>query len=295
MTQSLARILAFPFAIALIFAFTHGQFDFSGPMTSVVLGCLIALALLYVFQNQINQWWWKKKPPTLDPPVKAWMTRFSPFYNQLAEDEKKSFESSLSIFIRTKEFTLKADKDYQLEEDIKGVIAHEFIRVGLPVPEVSYTNLEYIILYNHPFGTPNIQQLHSAELNREDGVVILSKELVVNGFIKPATYVNIALLSAIMTFIWHHPRLDYPSVNGLSAEGIADAHQIDLQVILQTLGQDHINKLDLLVFCFFLYPSKTQSMDKKIYDQLMSLFSDSIMKQIEQPNEDIRVGSLDSE
>jgi len=192
MTQSLARIIAFPFAIILILAFSYGEFDFSGPMTLAVLGSLICLALIYVFHNQIDQWWWTKRPPKLDAPVKGWMTRFSPFYNQLAGQDKESFESQLSIFIKTKEFTLKADKDYQLEEDIKGVIAHEFIRVGRSLPEYKYTNLEYIVLYNHPFGSPNVQTLHSAELNREDGVVILSKELVVNGFVKPDTYVNVA-------------------------------------------------------------------------------------------------------
>lgn len=284
MTQSLARILAFPFALALILAFSYSSFDFEGPMTLVVLGCLVALALLYVFHNQIDQWWWKKRPPRLDAPVKAWMTRFSPFYNQLSSTDKGLFESALSIFIRTKEFTLKADKDYQLEEDIKGVIAHEFIRVGRTLPELTYPELDYIVLYNHPFGSPNVQTLHSVELNREDGVVILSKELVVNGFVQPATYVNISLLAAIMTFVWHHPRLDYPSVSDLTSEQIAEAHGIDLRVILQTLGEDHINKLDLLIFCFFLYPNKTKEMDEGVYSSLMKLFGQGIiLTQVERP------------
>jgi len=279
MTQSLARILAFPFAITLIFAFSYSEFDFSGPMTLVVLSCLIALALLYVFHNQIDQWYWTKRPPQLDTPVKAWMTRFSPYYNHLSDTERASFESAMSVFIRTKEFTLKAEKDYQLEEDIKGVIAHEFVRVGRSLAEQTYPELDYIVLYNHPFGSPLVQTLHSAELNREDGVVILSKELAVNGFIQPATYVNISLLAAIMTFVWHHPRLDYPSVSELTVEGIAEAHKIDLNVILQTIGLDHINKLDLLIFCFFLYPERTYLLDANLYDQLFALFGKGIIKE----------------
>ena len=278
MTQSLARILAFPFAIILIFAFTYSEFDFAGPMTLVVLGCLILLALLYVFHNQIDEWWWKQRPPKLDPPVKRWMDRFSPYYRQLPEQQKIPFESTMSIFIKTKEYTLKAEKDYQLEEDIKGVIAHEFMRVGLHVPETSYPKLDHIVVYNHPFGTPNIQTLHSAELNREDGVIILSRELVVNGFIQPSTYVNISLLTAVMTFIWHHPRLDYPPVKDLSPEEIAEAHKVDLQVILQTLGVDHINKLDLLIFCFFMYPERTKEMNDEVYEKLLKLFGNGIIR-----------------
>jgi len=277
MTQSLARIIAFPFAITLIFAFSYSEFDFEGPMTLAVLGCLIALALLYVFHNQIDQWWWTKRPPQLDVPVKAWMKRFSPYYNNLSENELSSFESAMSVFIKTKEYTLKADRDFQLEEDIKGIIAHEFMRVGQNLPERTYPKLDYIVLYNHPFGSPKIQVLHSMELNREDGVVILSKELAVNGFIQPSTYVNISLLAAIMTFVWHHPRLDYPSVTEFTAEGITEAHKIDLNVILQTIGLDHINKIDLLIFCFFLYPEQTKELDENLYDQLFKLFGKGIV------------------
>jgi len=277
MTQSFSRLLAFPFIITLILALANSQFDYSGPMTIVVLACLLVLCLLFVFKDQVDQWWWKRRPPNLDTPVKAWMKRFSPYYNRLDDATRSRFEPAISIFMRTKEFTLKADRDFQLEEDIKGIIAHEFVRVGITQGEHTYDNLDHLVLYNHPFGSPDVQQLHSLELNREDGVVIMSKELAVNGFIQPATYVNISLLGAIMTFIWHHPRLAYPSVSELTAEDIAQAHKVDLQVILQTLGVDHINKLDLLVFCFFLYPDRTKDMDEEVHTGLMDLFGKGLI------------------
>ena len=272
MTNAFSRLLAFPFAIALIIAFSTGGFDFSGPKTIVVMICLIALMLIYVFNRQLDIWWWKRRPPTLDRPLKTWMAAHSKYYQELDDETRDKFEKRLATFINVKNFTLKAERDYQLEEDVKAILAHEYIRLALHRDDFLFKDIEQFVLYNHPFGTPDKQYLHTIEVNNEEGVVILSKEQLVNGFLQPTGFVNVGMLSAVMAFIKMHPRLNYPEVSSLDAQDIADAHGINLSVIYTALGEARMNNLDLLTFCYILHPHRTESFDPERYKRLEDIF-----------------------
>lgn len=275
MTNSFARILALPFALILIFVFTTGGLDFSGPKTYLVLISLTALALIYVFNGSINKWWWKRRMPNLDRTLTLWIQRYSKYYQTLSLAEKEQFEKRIAVFNLVKNFTLKVGREFQLEEDVKTIISHEFMRITMAKGDFLYSGMDHFIVYNHAFGSPDIQKLHTIEINREDGVIILSKEQLINGFLQPHSYVNSALLAAVMSFIHIHPRLDYPDVMSLELEDIAEAHQINLDTIKMALGLDWINRLDLLIFCYWMYPDRTASFNKEIHDQLASIFRNS--------------------
>jgi Mlc titration factor MtfA (ptsG expression regulator) len=90
---------------------------------------MIILVLLYVFNDQINKWWWTVRPLTLEPRIKSWIETYSVFYNELDTAEKQQAESQISRLMLTKEYTLKGKKDFQLEEDMKALIAHEMYRL----------------------------------------------------------------------------------------------------------------------------------------------------------------------
>lgn len=275
MTNVFSRLLAFPFAIALIITFTLGGFDFTGPKTIIVLVCVTALMLIYIFNEQLNKWWWKRNLPSLERPLKSWIAKYSNFYNTLDDITKETFEKRISTFNKIKNFTLKAERDYQLEEDVKTIIAHEFSRLTLHRSHYLYEGYDHIVVYNHPFGSPSIDTLHTLEVQQEDNVVILSKEQLINGFLNPETYVNIGLLSAIMVFVQLNPRLAYPEVASMKAEDIAAAHGVQLSVIKAATGVEWINRLDLLIFCYFMYPDRTESFSPERFEQLEKLFFSS--------------------
>jgi len=272
MTTAFSRLLAFPFALALILILTAGGLDFTGIRTILVLISIICLTLIYVFSEQINAWWWKKKMPPLDRVLRSWIAQHSPFYNMLSQKAKSTFERRISTFNLIKNFTLKVERDYQLEEDVKTIISHEFNRVVIHREDFLYEGFDHIVVYNHPFGSPDVQTLHTLELNREDKVIILSKEQLINGFIDPQTYVNVSLLAAVMAFVAIHPRLSYPEVSQLNLMDIAEAHGIELKAVTQALGVDWINRLDLLIFCYFQFPNRTESFDPARYEQLEQIF-----------------------
>ena len=258
MTSSLARLIGLPFALILIFTFSSGGLEIFGIKTILILCSLVVLALLYVFHNQIDAWWWQRHPPRLEKPLKAWLRGYSRYYQKLGPGEIEKIDKRISVFIKIKNFTLKGKRDYQLEEDIKAIVAHEFIRLTLNREDFIFKGFDQIVVYNHPFGSPKIESFHTLELFQEDGVIIFSKEQLVNGFISPDKYVNIALLGAICAFTSLYPRLEYPDVGILKLEEIAENLEFALESFFQTLGVDWINKLDLLIFGFFMYPERTR-------------------------------------
>ena len=168
---------------------------------------------------------------------------------------------------------MKAERNYELEEDIKTIIAHEYIRVTLSFEDFFFEGFDQFVVYNHAFGSPQIRNLHTCEIYPPEKVVILSKEQLINGFFHPEQYVNIALLTAVMAFILLYPRLDYPEVSDLDPEDITKAHGVDLEVIKSALGVKWINRLDLLVFCYWIYPEKTATFDPQGYQQLERIFN----------------------
>lgn len=268
----MSRRVALPFLIYVIIFFSIGGYEKSSGYSIVFMISIISLALIYVFQHQIDMTWWKRHPPLLSPKLKSWLLTFSAYFKQLDPVEQDRFERRLSLFIKDKTFTLKLSKDYEVEEDTKAVIGHEFIRLTMQQEDFMYEHYDQFIIYEHPFGSPTIRLLHSAETYYDDGVVILSREQVINGFVKPLEYVNVAMLMAVACWIRLYPRLDYPPVMDYSPEEIAEGHEILLQPIQAALGNEHVNRLDLMIYCFMLYPDRLRVFDASAFDRLMAIF-----------------------
>ena len=271
MTQSLARLLALPFVLYLIYFFTSGAYERSQVHTYIVLGCMIALALLYVFQYQINIWYWKRKPPRLSKKLLSWVAHHSGFYTSLSSEDQLKLEQRIALFIKLKTFTLKVDKDAELEEDMKALVAHEFQRLVFNRDDYQYEDYDQFIFYNHPFPTPTIEQLHALEIHDEHGVVIMSREQFINGVANPEQ-INIGLLAAIITFVRMYPRLEYPSLTELSLEHITEGMEIGLEPLEALMGESWIKKLELLIYLYFEMPKKLEGFNGDVFQSLNLIF-----------------------
>ena len=53
---------------------------------------------------------------------------------------------------------------------------------------------------------------------------------------------------------------------------IAEAFELNLDALYAALGTDHLNRLDLLTFCYFMYSGRTENFDPVMSDQLNLIF-----------------------
>lgn len=247
----LSRALAFPFILLLVYFFSYAQFQSDSAGSYFLIPSVTCLILLYVFHEQIDHWWWTHQPPGLDRRLKDWLASFSPFYSALSNADKVKFDSRLSIFLHTKDFTLKEKKDFHLEEDTKALIAYHFIHVSWIRDQFLFKDYKHFVVYNHSFGTPDYPFLHSFEYHEQDGVVIYARDMLLLGIDPNNQYFDIGLYGAIIIFINTFPRLDYPATTDMTIKLICDTLKLSEEGIYTALGYKEVSKVALLCYAYF--------------------------------------------
>ncbi len=248
-----------------------GWYETSNVWDLLLLLSFVAIILLYIFQFQVNAWWWRRRIPPLDRKVSDWLDRYSTFLSTLTEDKKQILKQRISLFMKLKTFSLMRDKTYELEEDTKALVAHEFQRLMLGRADFLYEEYDNFVLYNHPFPSPENKSLHCLEVYHEDGVVLLAREQLINGFLDPERF-NIGLFAAVQTFVASHPRERYPGLKDIDEEEIVQSFNLDLAQIRGLLGLDYVRKLELLIYCFVLYTDTFQTWQPQAYARLQNIF-----------------------
>ena len=272
MNIPVVKKLAIPLVLLIIYFFWSDLKDDDQAYIWALVLPVILLSIIYVFQYQINHWWWRRFPPVLEQPIINILKATSPYFNGLAFNHQQKFLERLAIFMYTKSFTLKREKDYEVEEDTKAIMAHEFIRLNLHREQYLMPHYDQFILYDHPFGTPAKPVLHCYESHYEDGVVILSREQLFNGISNPQLYFNSGLWSAIQCFISLHPQLAYPSTSEYTEDIMNRLLPYSIDHIKTITAEDHILFLPLLCYLFFEQPERLADYDLKAYDQLTVIF-----------------------
>jgi len=269
----LSRLLALPFVLLIIYYFSYGQFQSEYYDELILIPSMIIIVLLYVFNEQINKWWWKVRPLRLEPRIQSWIETYSLFYQSLEEGEQRLAQSQISKLMLIKEFTLKSKKDYQLEEDMKAIIAHEMYRLTCGISNYIYPSCKHIVMYNHLFATPDYQYLHSVEFNREDGVRILARDATINGFNAGLDHFNVALYGAIIMFMHENSRLDYPSTKDLDLQAICDQLGLNLESIEAHVGPGTISPLGLMIYSSLEYPERVQTHHESVYRSIQAILN----------------------
>lgn len=267
-----SRVASFPFIVLLIYFFVHAQFAFGDAGSYILIPSVTALVMLYIFHEPIDQWWWKKHPPLLDAGIKSWLLMHSSFYASLNAEDRKLFERRLSIFIHIKDFTLKEKKDYHLEDDTKALIAHYFIWISFRHDDYLFDRYHHFIAYNHAFGSPEYQFLHSFEYHYNDGVVIYARDMLLLGLMKGQAYFDIGLYSAIVLFISIYPRLHYPDVKSVDVESICHRMGTQAEGIYTSLGYKEVSKMGLMVYFYFKQKEVFKDQFPDAYKKIEAIF-----------------------
>ncbi len=266
-----SRVLAIPFALLIALFFTF-FYEYRIADVLLLVPGVFGLVLIYVFHHQIDLWWWKRHPPTLDMTMKKWLNDYVSFYRHLSYQQKVKFERRLGLFLHIKQFTLKSKKDLEVPEDLKMMVSTEFIMITLHLDDFLLIHFDQIILYQHPFASPQYQFLHTFETHLEDGVIILSLQQLVDGFFAKDQFFDLGLYAAVSVFILAFPRLDYPEAFHLNDDYFLSIYNLDVEQVKKTLGFDWINRLNLLIYCFFKYPDKMKEASSEFYKHLAQCF-----------------------
>lgn len=187
-----SRILSGPLLlIAILFGYLAYEYD-----EQYTIGLILAVLLLvltYVFAPQINWWWWMRHPPdlpkSLHPPLEH-----TPFYQRLSEADQRIFRRRVFLFNQAQSFRPQAIKE--VTDDVKTAISTAAVQVNFHRLNFLYPDYENIIVYLHPFPSPQYpDDLHASEVFEDEhgNGLIFSIEHVLRSFLEPLVYYNVCV------------------------------------------------------------------------------------------------------
>ena len=175
-----------------------------------------ALAATWVLNPQIDWLWYKRNPPALDAHIERIIDDYFSFYKKLAPDLKKRFRDRLAMFMLGNEFIRPPRPDetgdrLPMPEDIKAAVAALAVQVNFGKEKFLTSKFENIVVYPHPFPSPQFEAFHTTEIYEPDGVLLFSAEQLMSGFNNPQQFFSIGLYEYARVFKILNPSVSYPN------------------------------------------------------------------------------------
>jgi Mlc titration factor MtfA (ptsG expression regulator) len=268
-----SRIVSIPFVLgALIFLYLTWEID--RQYSAYIVPFVIGLALIFSFSPQINWWWYQRHPPELTGKLRGLLERFLPYYQRLAEPEKKRFRHRVALYIEANDFMAKGMDE--VSPDLKVVAAACAVQLTFGKRDFLLNRFEHLIFFPQPFPSPQYpENYHASEIYEEDGAILFSAEQLMKGFFTPHKFYNIGLHEYAKVFERSCPALTFPA--------LADTHWQELQQIsgfTREWIREWINLEDIplravSIAHFFAFPQQFYTLLPDLYEQYAHLFNQS--------------------
>jgi hypothetical protein len=265
-----ARTIAIPvFLVALIFLYLSWEVDEKYAL--YIVPPVVLLAAIYILSPQINWWWHQRRPPKLDPMVETLLGRYLKFYQNLSLSEKKRFRDRVALYLLSKEFMPQGME--AVPNDVKGLIAACPVWLTFGYEEFLLPKFERIVVYPHPFPSPQYpEHLHASEIFEEDGVIIFSLEHFMPGFLEPSRYYDIGLHEYARIFVRSHPHKHFPVFGDELWGKLPYISGMTREAIAGWIGLPEVESLPVAIVHFFRFPDRFRAQLPKAYLSLCAIF-----------------------
>ena len=275
-----SRILLAPFIsaalVVLYFMLIHKQRN----LIYVLLPLLCCVAVIYVLSPQINWWWFKRKPKRLSPGLKKFMEANLNFYDALSEEAKYRFDSRMSLSMLSYDF--KPMGFEQMPEDIKAIILANSIRLTFGLPDYLFKQFENIVVYPHPFPSPQYpDDLHASELYQEDGVMIFSAEQVMQHIFNPTLIFNVVLYEWVRVLMSDFRELAQIPVTDEHWPAVSLISGIPKEKVMATIGLKDIDPRAVAIVYFFTYPERFEQGLPETYKSISEILNQNPSSRIQ--------------
>ncbi len=272
---SIATVLIIPFAAAFVYIIYIGynNSDYLNPINYWLLPLLIIIVILFLFTPQINHWWHKRNPPKLASFIIRWLETHSEFYNRLSDQDKTKFRDRLSVHLESREFSFMREEKENLPEDFKAIIAHNLIQLTFGQDDYLLDPYERVVAYNHPFPSPKKQFLHNAEVDHEDGVILISTEQLFPAMLDKHNYYNVGMHAYVEAYLNKHNKLSLPSLPEDIIVKLEEISQHDFTKVRETVGYETENLHIIVINYFFIFPNRFKEMLPELYKSYANIFN----------------------
>lgn len=261
----LSRYLYIPFVLlAIVFLMTTAiTKEYAYAIYAVP--CVVGIAVLYILSPQIDWWWYKRHPLDLPAGLRHFLNINSLFYQNLSAADKTKFRNRMAMYMEANEFMPQGMED--VPPDIKAVVAASVVQVTFGQEDYLLNKFEHIVIYPHPFPSPQFpDQWHASEFFEEDGVIMFSAEQLMPGFLQPQRFLHIGLYEYVRVFRHSYPSVAFPYVGKEHWPMLEQVSSFPKDKTIQYIGLHEIDMVALAAVYFFVFPENFKAQLPDIYD-----------------------------
>lgn len=264
----------FLISVSLLLAVLFGYltYEFGETYTIGLMICVILLVLAFVFSPQINWWWWMRYPPDLPKSLHAPVER-TPFYQRLSAEDQQIFRRRVFLFSQAQIFHPQAIKE--VTEDVKAAIATGAVQVNFHRLNFLYPDYENIIVYLHPFPSPQFpDHLHASEVfeHEHNNGLIFSIEHVLRSFLEPASYYNVCIHEYARLLIRTSPDVQFPNITESHWPALEQISGFPHEKLLEYIGLDEIDPLLVTIHHYLVFRERFETILPEIAIELDQIF-----------------------
>lgn len=266
-----ANRLSMPFIVIAMALFATSHFTDNGIYAQLAVPFVILTALCYIFAPQINWRFYLKKPPVMEFGLRHVLESKVEFYQEMHPFIRKKFRNRVMLFIEAVDFKVQVSDEFP--SDMKICIAASAVQLLMGRGDYFFKKFENIILYPHPFPSPQFpEHWHNSEVFEEDGVVLFAAQPLLLGFLTPKKYYNIALHEYAKVYQITYPDLNYPDLEESAWERLAQISGFTKEIITKTIGLPDISLFAVATVHFFVFPKEIAAAWPELAIQMEAIF-----------------------
>ena len=232
---------------------------------------IIIGAIIYIFSPQIDWKYYNKKPPQMPVGLHRFFDDRIQFYQRMHPFYRKIFRERVMLFIEATDF--KAQVTDEFPNDLKAIIAANAVLLTMNKKDFLFPRFEHVILYPHPFPSPQmLDHWHASEINEEDGVILYAAEQLMKGFTQPTKYYNVGLHEYIKVYQLTYPDYDYPIITEQHWESLKSISRFSKDILLKWMGLPELDPQVVAINHFFMFPERFKKELPAEYQQLSQIF-----------------------
>jgi Mlc titration factor MtfA (ptsG expression regulator) len=119
------------------------------------------------------------------------LQKYFKYYQNLSPESKSKFERKVCNFLYTKRFIPRNIDEVTIEAKV--LIAAVAVQLTFGLPNIYLQHFDKILVYPNDYYSQITRRYHKGEVNPRFGIIVLSWQSFVDGFIEPNDSVNLGL------------------------------------------------------------------------------------------------------
>lgn len=165
----------------------------------LVLSCVVAW-MVFRYRQEVREGYRYAGRKTA--PIRTWvlpvpqlyrdiLQKYSRYYRDLADNDKNKFERKVCSFLYSKRFIPRNMASIDIEARV--LIAASAVQLTFGLPNIYLQHFDKILVYPNEYYSSITQRYHKGEVNPRFGIIVLSLNHFLDGYLKPKDSLNLGL------------------------------------------------------------------------------------------------------